>query len=229
MNIECVESFEKAKDNLFLRLKPVEGNEELLEKCPHRIIGDIAELYCILVENDGEAERSVVITHEIAAMWGVDELKIASWARLNAATIKPAKLENMSDALNRLMGRESFTEPAPMWIGNVESEIGGAACICYGGFLDMAADIIGHDLFIIPSSVHEVIFYQDDGTMHGADIENIICDVNATEVAPEDKLSDTLYHYCRADGRLETAESFDERRRKAGKPNYFDSRNRLKQ
>ena len=50
-------------------------------------------------------------------------------------------------------------------------------------------------MFILPSSVHEVIILPDAGNGDGERLKEIIRMVNTTQVAPEEVLSDTLYRY----------------------------------
>ena len=75
-----------------------------------------------------------------------------------------------------------------------------------------ALEDAGVDLFIIPSSVHETILVPDDGVMKRTELESMIRDINANEVSPKDRLSDTLYHYDSKDHKLERAVDFEERK-----------------
>ena len=59
--------------------------------------------------------------------------------------------------------------------------------------LRQIADKVGGDLYIIPSSRHEVIVMPlIDGPEH---LKQMIYEVNRSELLPEDYLSDTLYRY----------------------------------
>ena len=58
------------------------------------------------------------------------------------------------------------------------------------------ADRIGvHEFVLIPSSIHECLFLPDD---EGADVDTLrmmVREVNETQVAPEEVLSDSVYRY----------------------------------
>ena len=61
--------------------------------------------------------------------------------------------------------------------------------------MDQAAERAGGDFYILPSSIHEILIVPDNGKMGLSDLENMVKEVNATQVAPADKLTDNVYHY----------------------------------
>ena len=59
------------------------------------------------------------------------------------------------------------------------------------------------NLYIIPSSIHEVILLPDSGKEPDATaLKEMIREVNSTQVAPEEILSDNLYYYDATDKRV---------------------------
>lgn len=52
--------------------------------------------------------------------------------------------------------------------------------------------------YVLPSSTHEVILVPDNGNMQTKELEDMVKEVNATQVAPEDLLSDKVQYYDRA-------------------------------
>lgn len=82
----------------------------------------------------------------------------------------------------------------------------GAACILYPDVLKEFAGRVESDLYILPSSVHEVILIKDND-MHDPDaLRNMVKEVNRTQVEPEEVLSDQVYHYSRKSDRVELCE-----------------------
>ncbi|MBS5062662.1 MAG: hypothetical protein KHZ58_02695, partial [Hungatella hathewayi] len=61
------------------------------------------------------------------------------------------------------------------------------------------ADLLEQDLLILPSSIHEVLLlpYAEDICME--DLFQMVRHVNQTEVPVEDRLSDEVYRYKRAE------------------------------
>ena len=72
----------------------------------------------------------------------------------------------------------------------------GASMILSGKVLKKAESTLGTgEYFIIPSSVHEVILVPDTGNMDPWELKQMVKDVNATQVAPNERLFDGVLHY----------------------------------
>ena len=61
---------------------------------------------------------------------------------------------------------------------------------------------LGADYYVLPSSVHEVMIVPDDGGFDSGELEEMVREINATQVAPEEVLSDHIYYYNCGEGRL---------------------------
>ena len=55
----------------------------------------------------------------------------------------------------------------------------------------------GRSLYIIPSSIHELLIYPDFGDVSPAELSGYVKEVNRTQVQPQDRLSDHIYYYDR--------------------------------
>jgi len=55
---------------------------------------------------------------------------------------------------------------SPMWVATVEGGVNGASVTQLPDFLQQAAERLGGDFFVLPSSVHEVLFIRDDGSVN---------------------------------------------------------------
>ena len=64
--------------------------------------------------------------------------------------------------------------------------------------LNKVCDLMNTDsIVIIPSSINEIIAVRNDGEMSEDDLNNMVHDVNTTELSEHDRLSDHVYHYDR--------------------------------
>ena len=63
----------------------------------------------------------------------------------------------------------------------------------YPGVLEKLA--AQENVYILPSSVHEVLLLADRGGERADELKNMIAEVNSTQVPPEEVLSDSLYYY----------------------------------
>lgn len=90
----------------------------------------------------------------------------------------------------------------PMYILTNISRCNGAAVMAYPNLLENIAEQLGHDLVILPSSIHEVIILSVDDQTDFRKLEEMVREVNDSQVAEEELLSDTIYVYERSTGRV---------------------------
>ena len=82
------------------------------------------------------------------------------------------------------------------------SRVRGAACILYDGLLKRLAGQMGADLYIIPSSIHEVLLVPARNGIEKEDIDRMIQEVNNTVLEPEEFLSDHAYYFSREQNKI---------------------------
>ena len=93
--------------------------------------------------------------------------------------------------------------PVPLLVLTNESKYCGAACMLYEGLLRNLSDEIRSDLFIIPSSIHEVLLLPDEGEFSEEELSALVCEINAHFINPSEVLSDHVYRFKRLSGILE--------------------------
>ena len=93
--------------------------------------------------------------------------------------------------------------PVPLLVLTNESKYCGAACMLYEGLLRNLSDEIRSDLFIIPSSIHEVLLLPDEGEFSEEELSALVCEINAHFINPSEILSDHVYRFKRLSGILE--------------------------
>ena len=129
----------------------------------------------------------------------------------------PAEIKGMSQLMAEMMGPETAQmlgialvdpEDEMMFVASNPNKLNGAAVLTYPGFLEQAAEQLGGDFYVLPSSIHEIILLPERGDMCPRELENMVQEVNATQVAPEDKLSDNVYHYDSEAKAFELAEKY---------------------
>ncbi|MBR5421630.1 MAG: hypothetical protein IK115_10810 [Lachnospiraceae bacterium] len=97
-------------------------------------------------------------------------------------------------------------EDIPMYVLSNRTRYFGAAALLYPGVLRDFAEQLGRDLYILPSSVHEVILLPDDGLEEPGRLNEMVREVNATQVPAEEILSDRVYYYDRRKDELRPVE-----------------------
>ncbi|WP_270913728.1 DUF5688 family protein [Allofournierella sp. CML151] len=210
-----LEDYDRMKDALTVDLVPVAGNEEKLAQIPHKNVEDMALVYRFEEESSVYGSASILVTNEMLAVYDITADQLHEDAMKAAVQNRPAKLHNMNDVMRDMMGDMSglvpMNEPSPLWVATVEGGQNGAGVIQYPGFLDQAAEALGGDFYVLPSSVHEVLLVADDGSMELGYLEEMVRGVNETEVSPAERLSDNVYHYDNEAHIFENARTFEAR------------------
>ena len=210
-----LEDYDRMKDALTVDLVPVAGNEEKLAQIPHKNVEDMALVYRFEEESSVYGSASILVTNEMLAVYDITADQLHEDAMKAAVQNRPAKLHNMNDVMRDMMGDMSglvpMNEPSPLWVATVEGGQNGAGVIQYPGFLDQAAEALGGDFYVLPSSVHEVLLVADDGSMEIGYLEEMVRSVNETEVSPAERLSNNVYHYDSEAHIFENARTFEAR------------------
>ncbi|MBQ6105725.1 MAG: hypothetical protein IJL03_07235 [Lachnospiraceae bacterium] len=181
-----------------------DGNDRFLEDKPFMPFLDMAKVYYITVDNlvDGHVSR-ITITNDHMASMGctLDEMDAA--AMDNALKENPAEVRSMSEVLAEMMGlsEEEFTarygaQELPMYVVSNQSKCDGASVIMFKSVLEQICDTMKTNAFyMLPSSRHECICIPAGLGRDVALLKNMVHEVNATQVPPEDLLSENVYYY----------------------------------
>lgn len=208
------------KEKLAMEVVSAEANKDLLETVPHKNMEDMAVVYRFVLSSDDDGRASILVTNQIIESMGVTPEQLHADALENAPHIKPAEIRGMSEVMAELVGPEQAEmmgivpmdpKDEQMFVATVPDKVHGAGVLAYQDFMDQAAERVGGDFFILPSSIHEVLIVPDNGQMDLKTLEDMVKDVNATQVAPADKLTDSVYHYDSKAKIFELGEKFVER------------------
>lgn len=150
---------------------------------------------------------------------GVTPEQLHADALENAPEMRPAVIKGMNEVMIEMMGLDAaamfgmdeLPQDEKMFATTVPDKVAGAGVIAYQNFMDEAAERVGGDFFILPSSTHEVLLVKDDGEANFRELKAMVEEVNATQVAPEEKLTDSVYHYDSKEHIFELTEKFEAR------------------
>ena len=81
-----------------------------------------------------------------------------------------------------------------MWVVSNNRGIDGAVSMLYENELHELAGKLENDLYILPSSVHEVIAVPTD-LASPEELAEMVAEVNMQEVSLDERLSNQVYHY----------------------------------
>lgn len=202
------------------QLVPVQGNEEFLKDKVWNPFLDLAVIYRPVVDaTENGTAASVVMTEALMESLGLTREEI----RQKAMTDRPLGerkivnlgkmiLETTPDFILQSLGRNyvQTLENSKMTIITNDSGLYGASEMLHKETFRQLAEEFDDNLIILPSSVHEVIAVpeaelQVSGT---EEVRDMVKDVNynSGSVAPEDRLSDSVYRYNRETNEFEILE-----------------------
>ncbi len=222
VDIASLTDYSQIKDKLTVEVVSSEANAQMLEKVPHREMEDLSIVYRMMLENNPSGIASIVINNDMLENMGVTPEQLHEDAMKNSPEIKPVRITSIAEMLMELnqmtpdqlemMGMSAAPEDQFMFVATVPNGTFGAGVIAYENFMEMASQAAGGgDIFVLPSSRHEVIIVPDNGTVTANDLVDMVKAVNSTEVQPEDKLTDSVYHYDSKDKIFELSEKFEKR------------------
>lgn len=225
MEYSVFSDYEAAKDRLFIRVTNKETNADVLAGMPHKEVEDLAITYHVLVNHDQNGIASAPVTDDLLRHYGVTAEQLHEDAIANSQRMLPAQLDSMQNMLFGMMTPEASDtlrdEPYPgstMLVLTNNVQLNGAAALFYPGVMDQAAERLGGDFIVLPSSTHEVIMIPADGMTDFRSLEQMVKDINRSQVAPEERLSDHVYHYDAQERLFERADRHEMRKELENRP-----------
>ena len=184
VDIASLTNYDIMKEKLAMEVVSIEANADLLNKIPHQQIEDMAVIYRCVLTSGEEGMSSVVVTNAMLNTFGVTAEQLHADAMENAPEIKPAVIKGMTEVMQEMMGDDFASigfdiNPADevMYVATVPDKVHGAGVIAYQDFMDQAAERLGGDFFVLPSSIHEVLLVRDDGQSNFHDLEAMVQEV----------------------------------------------------
>lgn len=201
--------YETAKDSLFIRLLNYDDNSEGLKDAIYKKIGDITQvLYMKVSECDGNI-MSTKIFKSVVEKWKEDGLtlsedNILEEALRNTERMYPPRIYRWDQMLfNPEYEGEEFMSPGTEeaisqdLIGNcltTAKKTNGAVAIFYPGVVERFADVLDSDLYLVFTSVHEVMVHKADA-VDAVDLSIILQDTLEEATPKEDFLTRKIYKY----------------------------------
>ena len=199
--------YKKAASRIVMRLVSYKCNEELLKDIPHYRYQDLAIIFYCLLSADQYNQANILIHNEHLSLWNVTADSLYHAALINTPKLLPYELISMQSFLS---------EHHPDFIKEIEDcevtiyiltnhyRTNGATVILYEDLLRQLAEKFQQDFLLLPSSIHEVLLIPVDS----ADSEDLsrytrmVQEVNETQLADDEILSDHAYDFSRITGQL---------------------------
>lgn len=205
-DVNILKHFDTIKDKIVYKVVNYRSNEKLLEQVPHKRILDLAVVFYCLLDNEYGRSATALIYNNNLKNWNVTIDDVYKAALKNTPDLLHSKISSMAALFEKcgvnVDGEEVDLKdyvPSDMYVLTNESKLNGAACILYENVLYDFAQKLGVDLYILPSSVHEVILLPKLSMFEKDELVNMVKEVNTEGVAADEVLSDHVYEYNRTE------------------------------
>ncbi len=182
-------------DTVVYRMVDRKTNGEILRKVPHKCLLDLAAVYYCIFDLENGSRMGMLMGNDTCRHYGIpeEELDAAAGRNTEAGGFSAIKLSGIPGLPGGF--------PESMWVLTNREMLYGASVILYGDYLRGLAGQLGADLYILPSSIHEVTAVPVTA-WDPADLQNIVKAVNSTEgvIRRDEVLSNSVYRYSRDGG-----------------------------
>lgn len=213
-NVQQITSIDYIRKNIYMCLMNTEKNRKKLKEIPNRKFFDLSIYYRVKVSTDDKnATASYILNNNVLEMIGITEGELYKIAYENTPKMFKLYTLGMSIVMHKML-REIpplSQNLEVMFVSSNENSYNGSINILYPDELRAISDIHEDDLYIIPSSIHEIILVPTSmlATDNLEEIREICMQVNKTSVKEDEVLSDTIYKYNRETGYITVCANSD--------------------
>ena len=199
IDVDFFMSYEKIKDHIYIKLVNKEANTEMLKELPHKEFLDLAMIvYCDVSKMCGIC-ASVTVKNDFIRRWEVSEEEIISQAYSNTKNAG-ATIWDMRTLIKGRFNEDKLSEAQLIDAGSIfvmgnEAMTFGAIAMTFDDVLDEFINNSCKGVYIIPSSIHEVILIRDKEDGECSVLNDMVKQVNSECLEKEDILADHAYYY----------------------------------
>lgn len=204
IDISFFTDYDKVKSRIIFKLVNYERNRELLSKVPHYRFLDLAIVFNCLVESSPSGSATILIHDHHLDYWGITRDDLYALSQQNTPKLLSYELKDMTEILKELFSGDyemsdtlDFHSSYPMYVLTNRFKLNGSGCILYQNLLRDFANRMKSDLFILPSSIHEVLIIPVKNQTTPQELTDMVRDVNSSQLSREEILSDHVYYYSR--------------------------------
>lgn len=201
--------WKRVKSRLFLRVISTDMNRVSLETAIHKDILDLSAVVYVKMDlPSGDGEAYVIARKEHLAIWQQSEETVYETALQNT------RQENISfvSITNEISGMLSEEErellfddnlmamESPLFVLTNEAKLFGAVYMLLPEVMDQIVDEKGDDIYILPSSIHEILILKSSELNDLPRLQHMVQDINEMQVPMEQRLSNHVYRYSKENG-----------------------------
>ena len=185
-------------------------NEDSMSGIPHMDFLDLV-LYCrIIIDKNENGVASMTVQKHMLKEWEISEEELWEAAFSNLKT-EEFEIKDVNEVLRFIFPERDLTGlpdknkfESALYVLTNKYQNRGAIGMLRTDLLEKFAEWSGCDLYILPSSIHEVLLLRDhEIPVH--ELRRMVGSVNGGVVDEMDRLADEVYHYQIGSGKLEIA------------------------
>lgn len=199
----------RVKNRLFLRVVSTDMNRAALETVVHKEILDLSAVVYVRLDNPtGDGVASVLVRKEHLALWQQSEEDVYALALRNTRqeNIVFASITNVISGMlseeerELLLDDKRMAMESPLFVLTNEEKLFGAVYMLFPEIMDQIATEKGEDLYVLPSSIHEILVLATSKVDNPSCLSDLVQDVNEMQLPIEQRLSNHIYKYSRDTG-----------------------------
>jgi len=198
VDMSFFDHFEEVKPHVKARLINTDLNQHMIDEIPHFEYGDMSIAYFVDVDiPDVEYDGSIRILNEHLEMWGITPQELHEVAMENLENTK-FNVFTMADMLTSLRGEDDLglhqlLAESRMFVVTSEHKLHGAIAMLRADLLEEHADRVDSSFYVLPSSIHELIFVHGHGLPD--DVREMVCEINDEQLELSEVLAYNAYYY----------------------------------
>lgn len=207
--------FEQAKTHIELRM--LNSRKQKMGDRPSTKICDLAAVYSVIVGQKNGPGIRMEVTRKMLKTWQISTKELHETAVSNMKdsivlhTLPEVLATILSDQVpENLLLREEFHPDGEFLVLTNQMLEYGAAVLAMPSILQKVTGILRDDLYLVPSSVHEVLVLPKHADWVRAvsekELGQMVREINLSEVPPEEVLSDHLYEFSGRDRQVRTVQ-----------------------
>ena len=203
-HVDSLSSAENVVEKVFYRMIGIPGNEAYLKDVPYIIpegFEDIALVPTIPVEMGRDFGTITVRKFQLQG-WNISEADLHAAASAN--TEKLVTIRPLSDVLSEMIGDSFPMMENPFHVSSSDPRYDASPLGAPKVMESVFAELGEH--FVIPSSVHEMLFLPKSFETDPERLKSFVREVNTEVLVPQDRLSDSIYE-CKGPGMYVTHRS----------------------
>ena len=210
MNLTPLNTLSDIQTKVVFRAINASANRSLLSSSPHAIWPDLdlAFVFYLFLLDSQEGQLASLITRENQQSWKVSDRQLLELSMTNTPRLLPLSFQSLSQVIGQDLGSSSSCYDAsfPLYVLSNRNGIYGAGAMFYPNALSRAAIVMKCEkLFILPSSVHEVLLTPYWEQISCRQLADTVYQINTEEVPVEDRLSNHIYTYSLKERKLSLA------------------------